>query len=80
MTDRYNALTVVLEQDMRDDDAEALLSAIRQLRGVLSVTGNVADMDSYISDARAKHDLGRKLWSVIYPKANACPTQGGLNE
>ena len=55
MTDRYNALTVVMEKDMRDDDAEALIAAIRQLRGVLSVSGNVAD-------------LGQKLWSVLYPK------------
>lgn len=71
MTDRYNALIVVLEQDMRDDDAEALLGAIRQLRGVLSVTGNVADIGSHISDERAKHVLGQKLWGVIYPKVNA---------
>lgn len=43
MTDRFNALTVVLEKDIREDDAQALLSAIGQLRGVLTVSGNVAD-------------------------------------
>lgn len=80
MTERYNALTVVLEQDMRDDDAEALLSAIRQLRGVISVTGNVANIGSHISDERAKYDLRQKLWNVLYPKGDSCPTQGGLNE
>lgn len=68
MTDRYNALTVVLEQDIRDDDAEALLNAIRQLRGVLSVTGNVSDMNSHIAQERARRDLGEKLWCVLYPK------------
>ena len=68
MTNRYNALTVVLEKDIRDDDAEALLSAIRQLRGVLSVSGNVADMDSHLAQERARHDLGEKLWCVLYPK------------
>lgn len=35
MTDRYHTLTVVLERDMRDDDAAALIAAIGQLRGVI---------------------------------------------
>ena len=68
MTDRYNALTVVLEKDIRDDDAEALLAAIRQLRGVLSVSGNVADMGDHIAQERARRDHGEKLWRVLYPK------------
>lgn len=68
MTDRYNALTVVLEKDIREDDAEALLNAIRQLRGVLSVHGNVADFDDQIAQDRVRHELGEKLWRVLYPK------------
>ena len=68
MTDRFNALTVVLENDIRSDDAEVLLSAIRQLRGVLSVSGNVTSIDVHIAQERAKHDLGRRLLEVIYPK------------
>ena len=68
MTDRYNALTVVLEQDIRDDDAEALLSAIRQLRGVLSVRGNVADLGDHLAQARAQQNISKKLWDVLYPK------------
>lgn len=68
MTDRYNTLTVVLEKDMRDDGAEVLLAAIRQLRGVLSVSGNVADPAAYMAEERAKRELGEKLWQVLYPK------------
>lgn len=68
MTDRYNALTVVLEKDIRDDDAEALLDAIRQLRGVLSVSGNVTDLTAHTAEERAKRELGDKLWQVLYPK------------
>jgi len=70
MTDRYNALTVILEHDIRDDDAEALLSAIRQLRGVLSVSGHVSDMTDHIAQDRARHDLGQRLWNVLYLKNN----------
>jgi hypothetical protein len=69
MTDRINSITVVLESDLRDDDAEDILSAIKQLRGVLSVTGNVAELDDHIAQQRVRHELGQKLWSVIYPPA-----------
>lgn len=68
MTDRYNTLTVVLERDIRDDDAEKLLNAIHQLRGVLSVKGNASDLNSLMAEERAKRELGQKIWKVIYPE------------
>lgn len=34
MSDRINALTVVLERDIRDDDIEPILTSIRLIRGV----------------------------------------------
>ena len=68
MTDRFNSLTVVLDRDIREDDAEALLNAIRQLRGVLSVTGNVSDVGSHIAEERVRRELGDKLWEVLYPE------------
>lgn len=67
MTDRLNALTVVLDGDIREDDAQALMSAIRQLRGVLSVSGHVSNLDSHIAKERARHELGQKLLDVLYP-------------
>ena len=66
MTARYNALVVVLENDVRDDDAEPLMNAIRVLRGVADVSGNVASIESYTSDVRARYDLGKKLLDVVY--------------
>ena len=68
MTDRFNTLTVVLERDIREDDAEALLTAILQLRGVLSVSGDVADPAAYMAEERAKRQLGKKLWEVLHQK------------
>lgn len=67
MTDRLNSLTVALEQDMRTDDAEALIAAIKQMRGVLSVSGNVTDLSDYVADQRARTELGKKLLDVLYP-------------
>ena len=65
---RYHTLTVVLEDDFKDEAAESLMDAIRHIRGVLSVDGIVADYNSNMAEARAKADLGQKLWEVLYPK------------
>lgn len=65
MTDRFNRLTVVLAKDMRDDDAEHLLNAIRCLRGVISVDGNVVDPIAYMAQARVTIDLKSKLWDLL---------------
>lgn len=46
MTDRVNALVVVLDKDIRTDDVESLIEAIKHFRGVLSVFNNIADASS----------------------------------
>lgn len=68
MTDRFHSLVVVLESDLRSDDAQALIDAIKQLRGVLSVSGEITDIGTLMAEERAKRELGEKLWNVIYPK------------
>lgn len=65
MTDRLNALTVVLEKDIRDDDAESLMNAIRQLRGVLSVTGTPVDVCDHVALERAKREIRARLWDAL---------------
>lgn len=65
MTDRFNTLTVVLEKDTRDDDAQAIIQAILQLRGVLNVTGNVVDPSSWGAEERARIDLGKKILAIL---------------
>lgn len=65
MTDRINMLTVVLEQDTREENCESLMEAIRQMRGVLSVELNVADVDDHIAYSRARRELEEKLWKAL---------------
>ena len=64
MTDRYNTLTVVLDRDVRDDDAECLINAIKMLRGILSVSGNVANPSDYMAEERAKDNLRGKIRAI----------------
>lgn len=65
MTDRFNAFVVVLEHDLRDDDAQAIINAIRQLKGVLDVQPHVATFDDAIAETRVRHELRQKLWKAL---------------
>ncbi len=68
MSDRINTITVVLEKPIRDDDCESILTSIQMIKGVLSAKPNVASPEEYMAVVRARHDLGDKLWHILYPK------------
>lgn len=65
MTDRYNYLTVVLEQDIRSDDAEPIINAIKMLRHVVDVRPNVTNSGDWAAQEKAKWELRTKLWEVL---------------
>lgn len=44
MSNRITALQVVLDEPMREDDAQAVIEAIRLMRGVVAVRPVEADM------------------------------------
>lgn len=68
MTDRFYALTVILDEPIRSDDAEPIVEAIKMIRGVLKVEPHVASLETYAAQERARHELGMKVWRVLYPK------------
>jgi len=65
MTDRVNYLTVALEKDMRIDDAQALVQAIRCMRNVLDVKENVADPMGFVIEERVRQEMAQKLIEVV---------------
>lgn len=67
MTDRLNGVWVAFEGNIRVDDAEPIIQAIKQIRGVVAVEPHVADSSSWIADERARSELGQKLLKIIYP-------------
>jgi len=69
MTDRIKCYVVTLEHDIRADDAVAVTAALKCIRGVLSVEPVVSNLDTHVAEARARQELGQKLWEVLYPKA-----------
>lgn len=65
MTDRFNGFTVVLEKDMRDDDAEGLIQAIRRLRGVAAVEGVVVDCGAHMAKLQCDTEAKNKIVWVL---------------
>ncbi len=68
MTDRFNALVVVLDRDYRSDDAQAILDAIRMIKGVVAVEGNVLKPDDFIARVRVREEIREKIWDVFFPR------------
>lgn len=66
MSDRYNGFAVVLEKNLKDEDAERTINAIKQIKGVLTVKPNIGSFDEITAAARVKADLARRMWDVIY--------------
>ena len=67
MTDRYLTLTVLLKKETREDDAEHILNAIRMIKGVEMVEGNIADRNQWAVESRVRIELGQRLMDVLYP-------------
>lgn len=65
MTDRIKGLTVVLAEDIRDDDCQLIIDAILMLRGVAAVETLVANPSDYIDRARIRRELMSKLMEVL---------------
>lgn len=65
MTDRHRGYVVVLHKDIREDDAEATLNALRMVKGVLSVDPVTKDPGSYITETRVRSEMREHLFDLI---------------
>ena len=65
MTDRINGVFVTLEDDIRIDDAEYLLNALRMVKGVIDVSPNVSDSMNHVAKIRAKTELTNAMLDAL---------------
>ena len=66
MTDRIKGVYVALDQDYRVDDAEAILEAIKMIKGVSDVAVNITDFDDWTNRSRIRTELSGKLWEALH--------------
>lgn len=64
MTDRIHSLQVVLEKDLREEDAQVLCDAVSQMRGVQAVTGLVGDVGATMAKIRAGTSVRERLIEI----------------
>lgn len=66
MTSRVRTLTVVLENDVRTDDAETIAQLLRRIQGVCSVTpGPVVDVNDLIARSQVRRKLANEILDLI---------------
>lgn len=68
MTDRHCGYIVTLEGEIREDDSERVIEAIKQLRGVIDVQPVVQDIGHLMAVQQARHQFRKKLWDALDDK------------
>jgi hypothetical protein len=66
MTDRLKGVVVTFDRDIREDDAQEIINAIKMIRGVLAVDQSVADYDDHMNRARIEREYKQKVWDAIF--------------
>jgi hypothetical protein len=61
MTDRHAGYVVTLGTDIREDDAEAILTALRMVKGVITVEPVISSYEVHIAESRARAEFQRKV-------------------
>lgn len=65
MTDRHAGYVVTLDRDIREDDAEATIAALRQIKGVAGVEPVVADLNSAMAHVRVRSELKAEAYEMV---------------
>jgi hypothetical protein len=65
MTDRHSAYIVTLANDIREDDAREIITALRMVKNVVSVEPVVTDYPLSVATRRVQAELREKLRDVL---------------
>ncbi len=65
MTDRVKGFTVTLEKDMRIDDVETIIQAIRMIRGIVDVAPSITNSDDHMNRERIRYELRDKFYKFM---------------
>ena len=65
MTDRLKGVTVTFDSDIREDDAQEIINAIKMVKGVLTVTKSVVGHDDIMNRSAIRLDIQRKILDAL---------------
>ena len=64
MTDRLRGVIVTFDRNIREDDAEGVINAIKHIRCVAGVTPVVNDMDKDMAETKVRHDWADSIMAL----------------
>lgn len=65
MTDRIKGFTVTLANDMRDDDFEAIKTAVEMIKGVIHVEPALVTSGDHMNRKMIQHEIMMKVYKTI---------------
>lgn len=65
MTDRHAGYVVTLADDLREDDAQAIIAALHLIKGVLSVEPVAGDYQLHVAKERVRDEYRQKLITLL---------------
>lgn len=68
MTDRVKGFTVTLEHDIRIDDVEYIMNAIRMIKGVTHVEPSISSSEDHFIRMRVYGEVKDDLYKFIKEK------------
>jgi cell division septation protein DedD len=68
MTERVKGFTVTLSTDLREDDVQSILTAVRLIRGVAHVEPSLLTTEDHMNRMRIKNEIETKLFKALNEK------------
>jgi hypothetical protein len=65
MADRHSGYIITLSGSVREDDSEAILNAIRMIKGVAAVQPIVDDITGMMARAQVRSEVRDKLYVAV---------------
>lgn len=65
MTDRHAGYIVVLDEVIREDDAENIINAIKMIKGVIEVEPVIDNSDIQMAKLHARNEIINKLFELF---------------
>ena len=65
MTDRVKGFTVTLEHDIRVDDVEMILNAVRMIHGVAHVEPSITTSEDHMNRMMIRTEMRKKIFKAL---------------
>lgn len=68
MTSRHAGYLITLKQELREDDAEATINTIKQIKGIATVKPVKMSIELQLAEERARVGIMQRLYEALNPK------------